>query len=296
MAGMSAFRSDDARAAYCQLYDAVVAASTMPVTESDIETSFGRTHVLVAGDPSKPPLVAVHGINIASTSWLPLLPTLAAGHRVTMIDAIGQVSKSIATKPITETAHLVAWLDETLRTLGIDRAAVVGMSMGTWIAAHYAMAYPERVERLALIAPAGLVGGLRLRFLLRAYRLVFRPSEGDLQLFCDTLVGPAGYERLRQDPWRLIMRQCAVGVMGFKFALIRAVRPTRCDLRPLAAAQIPVLVMIGREESIHDGPKMAARFRQQLPDARIEIVDDANHLIPVDQPQIVEKLLTDFLH
>ena len=44
MAGMSAFRSDDARAAYCQLYDAVVAASTMPVTESDIETSFGRTH------------------------------------------------------------------------------------------------------------------------------------------------------------------------------------------------------------------------------------------------------------
>ena len=83
-----------------------------------------------------------------------------------MIDAIGQVSKSIATKPITETAHLVAWLDETLRTLGIDRAAVVGMSMGTWIAAHYAMAYPERVERSALIAPAGLVGGLRLRFLL----------------------------------------------------------------------------------------------------------------------------------
>ena len=39
MAGISAFRSDDARAAYCQLYDAAVAASTLPVTESDIETS-----------------------------------------------------------------------------------------------------------------------------------------------------------------------------------------------------------------------------------------------------------------
>ena len=36
MAGISAFRSDDARAAYCQLYDAAVAESTMPVTESDI--------------------------------------------------------------------------------------------------------------------------------------------------------------------------------------------------------------------------------------------------------------------
>ncbi len=101
MAGISAFRSDDARAAYCQLYDAAVAASTMPVTESDIETSFGRTHVLTAGDPSKPPLVAMHGINISSTSWLPLLPTLAAAHKVTMIDALGPTYSSMIGTEVT---------------------------------------------------------------------------------------------------------------------------------------------------------------------------------------------------
>jgi pimeloyl-ACP methyl ester carboxylesterase len=73
------------------------------------------------------------------------------------------------------------------------------------------------------------------------------------------------------------------------------VRPTRCDLQPLASAQIPILVMVGRDETLHDGPKMAARFRQRLPGARIELIDDANHLIPIDQPGIVEKLLADFL-
>lgn len=297
MAGISAFRSDDARAAYCQLYDAAVAASAMRVTESDIETSFGRTHVLTAGDPSKPPLVAMHGINISSTSWLPLLPTLAAAHKVTMIDAIGQVSKSIATKPITEAAHLVAWLDETLRALGVDRAAMVGMSMGAWIATQYAVAFPDRVDRLALICPVGLVSELRLRWLLRAYGgLAFRPSEARLESFLDTLVTPAGRGRLRQDPWRLIIQQCAVGIMGFKFALIGGVRPTRRDLRALSAAQIPVLAIIGRDESLHDGPKMAVRFRQRLPEARIEVIDEANHLITVDQPEIVERLLADFLH
>ena len=67
MAGLSAFRSDEARAAYCQLYDAALATSPIPLTESDIETSFGRTHVLNAGDPSKPPLVALHGSSISST-------------------------------------------------------------------------------------------------------------------------------------------------------------------------------------------------------------------------------------
>ena len=71
MAGISAFRSDDARAAYFQLYDAALATSTIPVTESEIETSFGRTHVLHAGDPSKPPLVALHGSSVSSTMWVP---------------------------------------------------------------------------------------------------------------------------------------------------------------------------------------------------------------------------------
>ena len=40
---------------------------------------------------------------------------------------------------------------------------------------------------------------------------------------------------------------------------------------------------------------MAARFRERPPEARIEVIDDANHLIPIDQPEIVEKLLGDFL-
>jgi len=153
------------------------------------------------------------------------------------------------------------------------------------MATQYALAFPDRVDRLALIAPAGLVSGLRLRFLLRVYRLAFRPSESHLESFFDTVVTPAGRGRLRQDPWRLIMQQCAVGMMGFKFAFIRAVRPTRSDLRRLSSARIPVLVIIGRDESVHDGPKMAARFRQRLPEARIEIVEDANHIIPVDQPR-----------
>jgi hypothetical protein len=59
-----------ARAAYCQLYDATLAASIMPVTESDVEASFGRTQILMAGDPLQPPLVALHGRSLSATLWL----------------------------------------------------------------------------------------------------------------------------------------------------------------------------------------------------------------------------------
>jgi pimeloyl-ACP methyl ester carboxylesterase len=135
MAKVSAFRTDDARAAYCDLYDAALATSPMPVIETDVETSFGRTHVLTAGDPSKPPLVAIHPLAFSSTSWLPLLPTFAANHSVTVIDAVGDLNKSVASKPMTRASHVVAWLDEALSTLEIKRAAMVGMSMGSWMSA-----------------------------------------------------------------------------------------------------------------------------------------------------------------
>ena len=52
---------------------------------------------------------------------------------------------------------------------------------------------------------------------------------------------------------------------------------------------------MGRNDSCHNGPKAATRFRQQLPEARIELVDDANYVILSDQPQLTEKLLAEFL-
>jgi pimeloyl-ACP methyl ester carboxylesterase len=212
-----------------------------------------------------------------------------------MIDAIDEAGKSVATKPTGNSAGIVAWLDETLRAVGIERSAIVAVSRGTWIATHYTMAFPERVGRLALVCPAGIVGGLRPSWLVRALTtMAVRPTERRVQSFLDTMVMPTKRRLLREEPWRPIMQQFISGAIGFKLAPSNA-RPNRCDLQRLSSARIPVLAIIGRHESINNGLKTADRFRWQLPDARIELVDDANHMVMVDQTEIVEKLLADFL-
>ena len=58
------------------------------------------------------------------------------------------------------------------------------------------------------------------------------------------------------------------------------------DLQRIASAHIPVLAIIGRDESARNGPKTATRFRRLLPAARIELVDDAGHNVVPDQPEI----------
>ena len=105
----------------------------MPVDESDVETSFGTTHVLTAGDPSKPPLVAIHALLVSSTMWIPLLSTLTATHHVRMLDAVGDLNKSLGIEVLSSSARVVEWIDQALQALAIERAAFVAESLGTWM-------------------------------------------------------------------------------------------------------------------------------------------------------------------
>ena len=295
MARPSAFKSDEARAAYCRLYDEAIAQSAVPVEESDVETSFGTTHVLTAGDPSKPPLVALHGMGISSTMWLPLLPALTASHYVRMLDAVGDVSKSVATAVMSSSAGVTKWIDESLARLGVQRSAFLGASFGSWMATSYAIARPGCVERLALVCPAGIVSAQHTGWILRGLlNTRIRPIPAKLEAFIDSMATERTRPRLHADPWRPVVQQLIVGMATFRRGA-REARPVRCNVQQLAASGIPVLALIGRDETLHDGATVADRLRRQLPSAHVILVNDANHLIFIDQQDLVADELRAFL-
>ena len=291
----SGFRSAENRAAYCRLYDEALAASTVSVEECDVETSYGLTHVLKAGSRAKPPLVALHAKSFSSTMWLPLLPVLADTHYVHLIDAVGDVNKSVATKALSSPARVASWLSEVTTALNISRSPIVAASIGTWMATHYAMENPTRVERLALICPAGIVSGQHPLWLFAALmKCGVRPTRERLSAFVDSMAMPSTAPRLRRDPWQPVVEQFVTGVSGFRTRINEA-KPTRCSIDRLAAIDLPVLVVVGEAETLHDGPLMANRFRTKLPRARVELIADANHLVFIDRTERIAELLTEFL-
>jgi pimeloyl-ACP methyl ester carboxylesterase len=291
----SAFKSEEARAAYCRLYDEAIGLAEVPVEESAVETSFGTTHVLTAGDPTKPPLVALHGMSTSSTMWLPLLPALTASHQVRMLDTVGDVSKSVATGVLSSPARVVDWIDEALDRLGVSRGAIVAASTGTWMATHYAMARPDRVERLAFVCPAGIVSAQHARWLIRAIIDVsLRGTPAKIEAFFDSHAAEETRQRMRADPWRPVMQQLITGVATFRRGL-REPRPVRCNIQRLADSGIPVLAIIGRDETLHDAATMAERFRRRLPGAQVRLVDGAGHFVFIDQQEIVADELQQFL-
>src|SRR5687767_14935498 len=111
-----------------------------------------RTHVREAG--SGPPLLLLHGAGGAGP-WRPYQDMLATEFRVIVPDHPGW---GLSDRPdwVESMDDLVYHYLDFLETIGIERANVVGQSLGGWLAAELAVAHPEIVERMVLIDPAGL--------------------------------------------------------------------------------------------------------------------------------------------
>jgi pimeloyl-ACP methyl ester carboxylesterase len=153
-------------------YERVLAAT--PIERRELDVSGRAVHVLSKGAGS--PLVLLHGTGVNAAFFLPLLNELN-GIRAIVPDRPGQgLSESIeiARGRYFETA--IEWMDALLDALELNTVALLGHSAGGVWAIRYALAHPDRVERLVLIGPPTLP---KTRCPL-PYRLIGTPGVGEL--------------------------------------------------------------------------------------------------------------------
>ena len=112
-----------------------------------------RRAFVIAGEG--PALLAIHGIGHDHRTWLPALPTLAEHFTVIAPDLLGHGSSD---KPRADYSlgAFANGMRDLLTVLGINRATVMGNSLGGGVAMQFAYQFPERTERVVLVAAGGL--------------------------------------------------------------------------------------------------------------------------------------------
>lgn len=122
------------------------------VNEKDITIYGQKIHYLEAG--SGPTVILLHGLGGSTQVWQFNIGPLAEKFHVVVPDQIG-FGKS--DKPLVNyrIRTYVDFLDQFCKQLKIERASLVGNSMGGWIAAHFAAAFPDRVDKLVLVDAGG---------------------------------------------------------------------------------------------------------------------------------------------
>jgi pimeloyl-ACP methyl ester carboxylesterase len=253
-----------------------------------------------------PPVVFVHGLSGSWQNWLEQLPVLARRHRVVAMDLPGFGHSPMPREEIS-IAGYARLLDALLGELGIDAAAVVGNSMGGFIGAELAIAFPQRVERLVLVSAAGLSTHNDPRTvrsmpaLVRAQRIVEAGAVW-LAAHSDTVVRRrrlrnATLEVVVSHPERIPAPLAAeqlrgAGKPGFLPALQSLVGYDVRERLPEIAC--PTLIVWGDADrliSVRD----ADVFEQLIPDSRKVIFEDTGHMAMLERPDTFNPLLEDFL-
>ena len=252
------------------------------------------THVVVSGPKDAPPLVLLHGYWATSTMWSPNIADFSKDYRVYAIDVMGQPSKSIPDEPIRNAADYAAWLTATLDGLHLDRVSLVGMSYGGWLALNYAVAAPERVQKLVLLSPGGGFLPMVKQFSLRGMLMVLFPTRFTVNSFMRWL----GFnDSPGETDARRVLELMYLGLKHFRVPpeTLR-VMPTVFSDDQLRAMRVPTLLLMGDHEVICDPATALARARRLIPDVQGELVPRSSHDMCFSQHRIVDARVLDFLN
>jgi pimeloyl-ACP methyl ester carboxylesterase len=254
-----------------------------------------------------PAVLFIHGLAGSHRNWAHLVDTLHHDHRVLAPDLFGHGGSAKPMGDYSLGAH-AATLRDLLDLLGIDRVTLVGHSFGGGIAMQFCYLFPQRVERLVLVASGGL--GREVSPLLRSATLP--GAEWVLPLIASSWVRghvEAVGRTLSRMGWRPTpdVTQTWHGFTSLSDADTRRafLATTRSVIDPGGqtvtalrhlpmTVEIPTLVVWGTRDRMI--PTWHATTAQQIiPGSRVELFDGAGHFPHLDEPDRFADLLSDFI-
>ena len=267
------------------------AAQAQQPAQTKVATVYGaKIHYLEAG--SGPAVILLHGLGGSSANWASNIGPLSQKYRVIVPDQIGFGRSD---KPMINyrVATLVDFLNGLYKELKIERASLVGNSLGGFTAAAFALAYPQKVDRIVLVDAAGFAF----------------PKDADPRLL--NALNPSTREGVRQILSLIFYNKAmftsdaavdtfyaqkiATGdgytVQRFIESIVRG--EDILDGK-LEAIKHPTLIIWGREDALTP-LAMGERFKKELPNSELFIIEKCGHVPQMEKAAEFNAALMKFL-
>jgi pimeloyl-ACP methyl ester carboxylesterase len=256
---------------------------------------------------SGPALLLLHGLGCDSSTWLKVIPALAERFTVIAPDLLGHGASDKPRADYTLGGYANGMRD-LLTLLGFDKATVVGHSFGGGVAMQYAYQFPERTERVVLVAPGGI--GPDVSFLIRALTLPganlglalagvtpLRPLvRGALRALAASGISQLRdldevaciYDHLTDGPSRRAVRHVTSAVVDWRGQVV-----TMTD-RAYLSQLMPMCVVWGTQDMVIPADH-AQIIRSYAPGAQVHVLEESGHFPHKDHPERFARIVTEFV-
>ena len=261
------------------------------VTPVDKEVTIFGQKIYYAEAGSGPTVILLHGLGGNAQNWLPNFPALAARFHVVALDQIGFGRSD---KPLINyrVGTYVDFLDEFFKQLKIERASLVGESMGGWTAAAFTIAHPEKVDRLVLADAAGYAPPTNFDS-RTLYGLNPSTREGMKLLVGKVFYNKAFASDLVIDQ-ALAQRMSAGDGHTIKSIIESIIRGEDFLDNRVQSIKRPTLILWGREDGLvllSDGQ----RFKKEIPNSTLIVFEECGHVPNVEKAAEFDAAVTKFL-
>jgi pimeloyl-ACP methyl ester carboxylesterase len=269
-----------------------LAAFAQPAIQEKSANVFGvKIFYQEAGDATKPKVILLHGLGADGASWFLNVAALSANYHVIIPD---QVGFGRSDKPLIKyrVGTYVDFLDKFMQTLRIEKATLVGNSLGGWIAALTAIKYPNRVEKIVLADAAGLKPSeIDMKLI---YSLNFSTREevrmlSKLVFYDQTFVNNETF--VEQS-----MEKRVLAGDGYTInSLIESIKRDEDFLDgQLSAIKKPTLIIWGRQDGLiklADGE----RFNKEITGSQLIVFDKCSHIPQIEKAADFNREVLKFL-
>jgi len=252
-----------------------------------------KIHYIEAG--SGPTVILLHGLGGDATNWAATIPALQSKYHVYVPDQIGfgQSDKPIMNYRV---ATLVEFLDQFYKKLGIEKATVVGNSLGGWTAASFAISHPGKVDKLVLVSAAGYTskrwGGPELTKDL--YSVLNPATTADLKramsavFYNKAIITDQAVEMFFTNK---LKKGDSLTINAFIDSVLRGEDFIDDQVKTIKA---PTLVIWGREDGLTP-LAMGEAFAQDITGAQKVIIEKCGHVAQIEKPAEFNAALLKFL-
>ena len=181
-----------------------------------------------------------------------------------------------------------------MKHLGLERASIVGLSLGAAIATDFAIVYPDSVQALVLVCPG--LGGFKFDDKANDFRAILDAARDEnydnvAELWLQIPYMSVAMEHANLKPrLRALSRDNAHCWLNNPLLIRRLSPPAAERLREIRA---PTLVIDGARD-VSDIHEIVAKLSAEIPGAQKRVLEDCGHIAPMENPEAFNKLLLDF--
>lgn len=287
------FKSEQAKERFTEMYDSF--AQDWPVEYQDtlIETSYGFTSVKICGKANAQPLVLLSGGGSNSLFWIPNIEGLAKQYKIYAVEHIYDFGKGIYTKEVIGANDYTNYFDELFTKLELENNInLMGLSYGGWISSQCAIQFPERLNKVILVAPAMTVLPISSEMLKRMV-ISMIPSK---YIFKSTMYWACEDAVTNKEHKQFVDKYIDLAYLAFRsFKYKQLPHPTLLSQEEWQNIKIPLMFVVGENEIVYSAKKAVKRLNAVNPRIRTEILPNAGHDLTIVQAERFNNLVLDFL-